>query len=81
MEHGAGVHEIESLNSDIIAIEIRSPVEIVLSTSNNEFWTTVDAGKTWRRSDPFAGMPCSLPDVGVPLRGRTSEFPQGQSTG
>src|SRR6266478_2824496 len=37
----------ESLNSDIVAIEVRSPVEIVLSTSNNESWTTMDAGKTW----------------------------------
>jgi len=37
----------ESLNSDIVAIEVRSPAEIVLSTSNNESWTTGDAGKTW----------------------------------
>lgn len=37
----------EPLNSDIVAIEVRSPAEIVLSTSNNESWTTVDAGKTW----------------------------------
>ena len=37
----------ESLSSDIVAIEVRGPAEIVLSTSNNESWTTVDAGKTW----------------------------------
>jgi len=37
----------ESLSSDIVAIEVRSPTEIVLSTSNNESWTTGDAGKTW----------------------------------
>jgi len=37
----------QSLSSDIVAIEVRSPAEIVLSTGNNESWTTVDAGKTW----------------------------------
>ena len=37
----------ESLSSDIVAIEVRSQAEIVLSTSNNESWTTIDAGKTW----------------------------------
>jgi len=37
----------ESLNSDIVAIEVRSPAEVVLSTSNNESWSTLDAGKTW----------------------------------
>jgi len=37
----------ESLRSDIVAIEVRGPAEIVLSTSNNESWTTGDAGKTW----------------------------------
>jgi hypothetical protein len=37
----------ESLSSDIVAIEVRSPVEIILSTSSNEFWSTGDAGKTW----------------------------------
>jgi hypothetical protein len=35
------------LNSDIVTIEIRSAVEVVLVTSNNESWTTIDAGKTW----------------------------------
>jgi hypothetical protein len=38
-----------SLSSDIVAIEIRSPAEIVLSTNNNESWTTFDAGKTWEK--------------------------------
>jgi hypothetical protein len=37
----------ESLSSDIVAIEVRSPTEIALSTSNNESWTTGDSGKTW----------------------------------
>jgi hypothetical protein len=39
----------ESLSSDIVAIEVRSPAEIVLSTGNNESWTTLDAGKTWEK--------------------------------
>jgi hypothetical protein len=39
----------ESLSSDIVAIEVRSPAEIVLSTSDNESWTTGDAGKTWEK--------------------------------
>jgi hypothetical protein len=38
-----------SLSSDIVAIEIHSPAEIVLSTNNNESWTTFDAGKTWEK--------------------------------
>jgi len=37
----------ESLSSDIVAIEVRSQAEIVLSINNNESWTTGDAGKTW----------------------------------
>jgi hypothetical protein len=38
-----------SLSSDIVTIEIHSAAEIVLSTSTNESWTTVDAGKTWEK--------------------------------
>jgi photosystem II stability/assembly factor-like uncharacterized protein len=37
----------ESLTSDIVAIEVRGPAEIVISTSSNESWSTADAGKTW----------------------------------
>jgi len=37
----------EALSSDIVAIEIRSGAEIILSTNANETWTTTDGGKTW----------------------------------
>ena len=37
----------ESLKSDIVAIDVHGPAEIVLSTSGNESWSTADAGKTW----------------------------------
>jgi photosystem II stability/assembly factor-like uncharacterized protein len=39
----------ESLSADIVAIEIRGPAEIVLSTSTNQSWTTADGGKTWEK--------------------------------
>ncbi|MBI1740971.1 MAG: hypothetical protein HY233_10425 [Acidobacteriales bacterium] len=39
----------ESLSTDIVAIEIRGPAEIVLSTSTKESWTTADGGKTWEK--------------------------------
>jgi hypothetical protein len=39
----------ESLSADIVAIEIRGPAEIVLSTSTNESWTTADGGKAWEK--------------------------------
>jgi hypothetical protein len=35
------------LTTDIVAIEMRSATEIILSTSNGESWTTTDAGRTW----------------------------------
>lgn len=38
-----------SLSADIVAIEIRGPAEIVLSTSTNESWITPDGGKTWEK--------------------------------
>lgn len=38
-----------ALGADIIAIEVRSTVEIVLTTTNNEIWTTADAGQTWEK--------------------------------
>ena len=37
------------LQADIVAIEIRNPAEIVLTTSNRESWTTTDGGKTWNK--------------------------------
>jgi hypothetical protein len=36
-----------TLAGDVVAIEIRSAAEIVVSTNTGEFWTTADAGKTW----------------------------------
>jgi len=40
-----------SLSSDITRIEVRdnlrSPAEIVVSTSNNEIWSSTDGGKLW----------------------------------
>jgi hypothetical protein len=38
-----------ALTTDIVAIEIRGPAEIVLSTGNHESWVTVDNGKTWEK--------------------------------
>jgi hypothetical protein len=38
-----------TLTTDIVAIDIRSPAEVVLSTSNYETWATLDAGKTWEK--------------------------------
>ena len=38
---------VGALAADIVGIDVRGPAEIVLSTSNNQSWTTADAGKTW----------------------------------
>jgi len=38
-----------ALAADIVAIEVRGPADISLSTSNNESWTTSDGGKTWEK--------------------------------
>ncbi len=38
-----------SLSADITHIEFNGPVEVVLSTSNNETWSTADGGKTWEK--------------------------------
>ena len=35
--------------ADVVAIEIRSPSEVAISTSNNESWSSTDGGKTWNR--------------------------------
>lgn len=37
----------EPLTADIVAIEVRSATEIVLSTSGHASWSTADAGATW----------------------------------
>ena len=38
-----------ALAADIVAIEIRGPADVVLSTSNNESWSSTDGGKTWEK--------------------------------
>jgi hypothetical protein len=38
-----------ALAADVIAIEIRGPADLSLSTSNNESWTTSDGGKSWEK--------------------------------
>jgi photosynthesis system II assembly factor YCF48-like protein/putative zinc finger protein len=38
-----------ALAGDIVAIDIRSAAEILLSTSGGESWITADAGKTWEK--------------------------------
>jgi putative zinc finger protein len=37
------------LTSDITHIDVRSPAEVVLSTSRHEIWSSVDGGKTWEK--------------------------------
>ena len=39
----------QSLSSDVARIDLRDPAEIVLTTSNQETWSSTDAGKTWLR--------------------------------
>ena len=38
-----------TLAGDIVGIDVRGPAEIVLTTRNNESWTTADSGKTWEK--------------------------------
>jgi hypothetical protein len=35
------------LSADITHIDVSDPAEIVVSTSNNEIWSSADGGKTW----------------------------------
>jgi len=51
VRHGAWCRRPRNPNrsTPILSRSNPEPVEIVLSTSNNEFWTTVDAGKTWEK--------------------------------
>jgi hypothetical protein len=37
----------QALSSDITHIDMRSTAEIVVSTSNDEIWSSADGGKTW----------------------------------
>lgn len=43
----------QSLSSDVTRIDIRNavrgPSEIVVSTNNNEIWSSADGGKTWQK--------------------------------
>ena len=39
----------QPLTSDITHIEVRAEAEVVLSTSNNEIWSSADNGKTWEK--------------------------------
>ena len=39
----------QPLSADVIHIDVRGPAEVVVSTSNNETWTTTDDGKTWEK--------------------------------
>jgi hypothetical protein len=38
-----------ALTADVVAINVRSGAEIVVSTKDGETWTTTDAGKTWTK--------------------------------
>lgn len=37
----------QSLNSDIVTIDVPGPAQIILTTANHEVWSSNDAGKTW----------------------------------
>ncbi|MBZ5614939.1 MAG: zf-HC2 domain-containing protein [Acidobacteriia bacterium] len=39
----------KSLSSDLIHIDLRGPAEVVISTSNQEIWSSADRGKTWEK--------------------------------
>jgi photosystem II stability/assembly factor-like uncharacterized protein len=39
----------QQLSSDVTHIDVRGPAEIVVSTSNNEIWSSADGGKTWEK--------------------------------
>jgi hypothetical protein len=39
----------QPLSSDVTHIDLRGPAEIVLSTSNNESWSSADGGNTWEK--------------------------------
>jgi hypothetical protein len=37
----------QQLSADITHIDVRGPAEVIVSTSDNETWSSVDGGKTW----------------------------------
>lgn len=39
----------QPLTSDITHIDVRSPAEIVISTSNSEIWSSANGGRTWEK--------------------------------
>lgn len=39
----------QPLSADITHIDVHGPAEVVVSTSNNELWSTADGGKTWEK--------------------------------
>jgi hypothetical protein len=39
----------QQLSSDVTHIDVRGPAEIVVSTINNEIWSSADGGKTWEK--------------------------------
>jgi hypothetical protein len=39
----------QALSSDVTHIDLHGPAEIMVSTSNNEIWASVDGGKTWAK--------------------------------
>ncbi len=39
----------QPLTSDIIHIDVHASAELVISTSNNEIWSSADNGKTWEK--------------------------------
>lgn len=39
--------------SDITHIELRSPLEIVVSTENKDMWISADGGRTWKKELPL----------------------------
>jgi hypothetical protein len=39
----------KSLSADITHIALNGPLEVVVSTSNNETWSTTDGGQTWEK--------------------------------
>ena len=39
----------QTLSDDVTHIEIHSPTQVILLTSNNQSWSTMDGGKTWAK--------------------------------
>jgi photosystem II stability/assembly factor-like uncharacterized protein len=43
------ITHIEVRNNNDVRDDARGPAEILLSTSNNEIWSSADGGKTWAK--------------------------------